>query len=138
MINAKKYPKLTKRDMDILNILWNSQSPMTAAEITNAKDELTINTVQAVLRKLLKQELIEVADIVYSKTVLCRSYRAAVSSKEAALSRFINEMRQYSNGISVSSFTAALLDTEADQETRIEEIQNLERLLENYKNDLGI
>lgn len=137
-MSTKKNPELTKRDMDILNILWNSQNPMTAAEITNAKDELTINTVQAVLRKLLKQELIEVADIVYSGTVLCRSYRAAVSAQEVTLSRFANEIRQFSNGISASSFVAALLDTETDKEKRAKEIQNLECLLRDYKRDLGL
>lgn len=137
-MGAKKNPKLTKRDMDILNILWNSQNPMTAAEITNAKDGLTINTVQAVLRKLLKQELIEVADIVYSGTVLCRSYRTTVSAQEVTLSQLVNEVRQFPNGIFPSSFVAALLDTEPDMETRAKEIQNLERLLKDYKKDLGL
>lgn len=129
---------LTKRDMDILNILWHSSNPMTAAEITSAKEGLTINTVQAVLRKLLKQELIEVADIVYSGTVLCRNYRASVSAEEVTLSRFINEIRQFSEKISVSSFAAALLDTETDKKMRAKEIQNLERLLEDYKKDLEL
>lgn len=137
-MSAKKNPKLTKRDMDILNILWNSQNPMTASEITNARDELTINTVQAVLRKLLKQDLIEVADIVYSGTVLCRSYRAAVSAQEVTLSQLVNMTQQFSNGITPSSFAAALLDTETDREKRAKEIQNLECLLEVYKKDLGL
>lgn len=137
-MNVKKSPKLTKRDMDILNILWNSRNPMTAAEITNAKDELTINTVQAVLRKLLKQELIEVADIVYSGTVLCRSYRTTASAQEVTISQFINATRQFSDGISPSSFVAALLDTETDREKRAKEIQNLECLLQDYKKDLGL
>ncbi len=137
-MNAKNNPELTKRDMDILNILWNSSSPMTAAEIAGAKEGLTINTVQAVLRKLLKQELIEVADIVYSGTVLCRNYRASVSAEEITLSRFTNEIRRFSDKISASSFVAALLDRETDKEIRAEEIQNLERLLKDYKKDLEL
>lgn len=136
MKQSKRNPKLTRRDMDILNILWNSQNPMTASEITNAKEGLTINTVQAVLRKLLKQELVEVADIVYSGTVLCRSYRAAVSAQEITLSRFVSESRQLPGGISPSSFVTAFLDTETDRETRMKEIQNLERLLQEYKEHL--
>ncbi len=57
---------LTKRDMDVMNILWDSDEPKTAALIVKAKPELTMNTVQAVLRKLLKNNLIEVADIFYN------------------------------------------------------------------------
>lgn len=137
-MNTKRNPRLTGRDMDILDILWNSENPMTASQITDAKDGLTINTVQSVLRKLLKLELVEVADIVYSGTVLCRSYRASVSAQEIALSRFVSESRRLSDGISPSSFVAALLDTETDKEARAKEIQKLEHLLQDYKKNLDL
>lgn len=137
-MNTKRNPRLTGRDMDILDILWNSENPMTASQITEAKDGLTINTVQSVLRKLLKLELVEVADIVYSGTVLCRSYRASVSAQEIALSRFVSESRRLSDGISPSSFVAALLDTETDKEARAKEIQKLEHLLQDYKKNLDL
>lgn len=64
---------LTNREMDILNILWSAQRPLTASEIAKSKEALTINTVQANLRKLQNKNLIRVADIVYSGTVLSRS-----------------------------------------------------------------
>lgn len=137
-MNTKRNPRLTGRDMDILDILWNSENPMTASQITEAKDGLTINTVQSVLRKLLKLELVEVADIVYSGTVLCRSYRASVSAQEIALSRFVSESRRLPDGISPSSFVAALLDTETDKEARAKEIQKLEHLLQDYKKNLDL
>lgn len=90
-MSTKRNPRLTGRDMDILDILWKPENPMTASQITDAKDGLTINTVQSVLQKLLKLELVEVADIVYSGTVLCRSYRAAVSAQEITLPYFVCE-----------------------------------------------
>ena len=43
---------LTKRDMDVLNILWESDEPKTATMISKSGDGLTMNTTQAVLRKL--------------------------------------------------------------------------------------
>ena len=58
---------------------------MIASEIADCRPDLTINTVQAVLRKLLKYQLVEVADIVYSGTVLSRSYRPAITSEEFAV-----------------------------------------------------
>ena len=69
---------LTKRDMDVLNILWESDEPKTATMISKSGDGLTMNTTQAVLRKLLKNNLIEIADIVYSGTVLTRSYKSVI------------------------------------------------------------
>lgn len=65
---------LTERDMEILNILWESTESMTASQLIEADPTLTINMVQAVLRKLLKKNLIQVDKIVYSRTALCRSY----------------------------------------------------------------
>ena len=56
MILKKPYEKITNRDLDILNILWNAGKPMTASEIVATGNGLTTNTVQAVLRKLLKQK----------------------------------------------------------------------------------
>ena len=51
---------------------------MIASEIVKTGTDLNINTVQAALRSLIKKNYIEVAEIVYSGTVLTRSYRAVV------------------------------------------------------------
>lgn len=67
--------KLTRRQEDIMKILWESDKPLIASEIEKKQDDLNINTVQATLRALIKKNAIEVADIVYSGTVLSRSYR---------------------------------------------------------------
>ena len=137
MMKIKRpYAKLTNRDLDILNILWDSPKSLTAQEITNSQEGLTINTVQAELRKLLKLELIAVADIVYSGTVLCRSYRPTMTAPEFTISQFTSEIKEFAGGISASTFVAALLDTEPDKENRAGEIEELEHLLEDYKKNL--
>lgn len=59
LFKKKKFPKLTSREIDILNILWENEKSLIASEIADARPDLTINTVQAVLRKLLKYQLIE-------------------------------------------------------------------------------
>ena len=43
---------------------------------------MNINTVQVCIRQLLKNDYIKVANIVYSGTVLCRSYEPAVAKKD--------------------------------------------------------
>lgn len=84
----------TRREQDVLEVLWNGEKPMTASEIVGANPDLTMNTVQAVLRKLLGQKIIEVADIVYSGTVLSRSYRPIISHDEFIASQFSQDLER--------------------------------------------
>lgn len=127
-INAK----ITRRDLDILNILWDSSKPMTASQIVQMNEELTMNTVQAVLRKLLKEKLIEVAEIVYSGTVLSRSYKTSVSPGEFAISQLTSEFQAYGNKITLSTLVTALLDSEPAPEKRAEQARQLKAVLESY------
>lgn len=127
-INAK----ITRRDLDILNILWDSSKPMTASQIVQKNDDLTMNTVQAVLRKLLKENLIEVAEIVYSGTVLSRSYKTVVSPGEFAISQLTSEFYAYGDRITLPALVEALLDSEPSSEKKTELISQLKKMLEDY------
>lgn len=123
---------LTKRDLDVMNILWDSDTPKTAALIVKAKPELTMNTVQAVLRKLLKSKLIEVAEIVYSGTVLTRSYSPIVSQEDFLVHKMTSEYKSLSKKISKVSILSALLETEEDPEKVDRDIAELQNLLDDY------
>lgn len=129
----KQKKVLTDREMDILNILWSSVNPLIASEIANIDPSLTINTIQVVLRNLLKKGLIEVADIVYSGTVLCRSYRPTEESKDFTLQNFISEFKNIKS-ISTPRLVASLLEHEKNEEVVIAE---LEKLLEERKRNLN-
>ena len=82
MMKKFKKQKLTKKQLEIMKILWNSPTPMIASDIEKSNPSLNINTIQACLRALMKAEYIKVADIVYSGTVLTRSYTPCVSKEE--------------------------------------------------------
>ena len=108
----KKY--ITDRDLDILQIMWRHSGSMTASEICRQDESLTINTAQAVLRKLLREGFIEIADIVYSGTVLSRSYKTAISEEEFAVKQMTLDYMKYGEKLDKSSLIAALLDLEPD------------------------
>lgn len=129
--------KITKRDIDIMNILWDSSVTMTASDIIRANSELTMNTVQAVLRKLLKSNLIEVADIVYSGTVLSRSYKPVISAEDFAVSKISTDISEFKGDVPITSLVSAFLEMEPDEAKRVQEIQELEQLLNEYKNGAG-
>ena len=73
--------KLTRREEDMLKTLWASDEPMSARAVANSAG-ISMNTVQAVLRKLLRTGYIETAKIGYSGTVLTREYVATVSEAD--------------------------------------------------------
>jgi len=43
---------LSKREKEIMSILWTSEQPLKASEIVKLNPNLTMNTVQSVLTKL--------------------------------------------------------------------------------------
>ncbi len=133
MYSKKTYWNSTNRDMEILNILWNAGVPMTAVEIADARDDFSVNVVQPPLRKLLKENLIEISDITYSGKVLARRFRPTMTREEFAASQVTAELRQTQVEFSAPSFVMAMLKTEKDNKKKLQEIQELEQLLEEYK-----
>ena len=126
----------TRREQDVLEVLWTGEKPMTASEIVNANPELTMNTVQAVLRKLLGQKIIEVADIVYSGTVLSRSYRPLISHDEFISSQVSQDLERLNKTISKPSLLKTLFDAEKDRDRVKAEIEELEQMLDEYRKKL--
>ena len=124
---------LTKRDLDVLNILWESDDPKTAAQIVKAGPELTMNTVQAVLRKLLKNKLVEIAEIVYSGTVLTRSYKPIISQEDFLLHKMTSEYQSLRKKISKVSILSALLDTEEDTASIDPDLSDRAELVHHHK-----
>lgn len=117
--------KLTNRELDILNILWTAEKPLLASDIPKIDNSISINTAQAVLRKLLKKNLIEVADIVYSGTVLSRSYQPTISSNDFSLQQFVKQFQNLNKSISTPSIVATLLGHEKNEKIVIEELEKM-------------
>ena len=122
-----KRQKLTKKQLEVMKILWNNSSPMIASETEENNPSLNINTIQACLRALLKSEYIKIADIVYSGTVLTRSYTPCVSKEE-----YFSESFKDIVGSSPFSLFASLIDSETDAE----ELEQLEQLIAKKKEEL--
>ena len=120
--------KLTRRQEDIMNILWDSDTPLIASEIEKRQEDLNINTVQSTLRTLIKKKYIEVADIVYSGTVLSRSYRPLIRRDEVMTydDHSITELLKKTN----------LFARYVDEIDDLETISNLEKAIQERKKKL--
>ena len=106
MPKKQPFQKITNRELEIMQLLWNADHPLIASEIAAMKPDLTVNTVQSVLRNLLKHKYIEVAKIVYSGTVLTRSYRPLITEQDFGIDQVINDFHSF-RGLSVSTGTGA-------------------------------
>ncbi len=125
--------KLTEREIDILNILWSAGKPLVASDIHKLDNSISLNTIQAVLRKLLSKKLIEVAEIVYSRTVLSRSYRPTISFHDFSMQGIVKQIKDLDKSISTPSIVATLLEYEKNEEVIIEQ---LEEMLQERKKQL--
>ncbi|MGF0033935.1 BlaI/MecI/CopY family transcriptional regulator [Bariatricus sp. SGI.154] len=120
--------KLSKRQLEVMKILWNNTKPMVASDIVKANPSLNINTVQACLKVLIKEKAIEVADIVYSGTVLTRSYRALISKTD-----YFNDVyRDIIGGSSASPLIASFIQTEES----LEELNELQEMITKRKKEI--
>lgn len=128
-----KPQKLTKREIDILKILSEADRSLSASEINASRSDLNINTVQAALRSLLKKKYIEIADIGYSGTVLCRRYTITAEASEALFSYINESYATLARDFSLPSLVAYLLQTEDDPETLASNVAELDKIIKRYK-----
>lgn len=124
---------INPRELEILNILWNSEEPMTSSQIVNVGDMLSQSTVQTVLRKLLKAKLVEVTGVTYSGNVLSRTYKPSETSRDVILQKFVDDYNGFRNIISKGTLVAAMLDTDSSEKERASEIANLKNMLKEYE-----
>ena len=128
--------QLNPRELDVLNILWKFNQDMTSTDIVNEQRGLTQSTVIAVLRKLLKDDLVEVAGVTHSGKVLSRTYRPTEASKEVIKNNFTNDYANFINVISKSDLCAAILGVEQSPKEMKAEISKLKKILADYEKKL--
>ena len=118
--------RLTNKQMDVMNILWENDKPMAASEILKANEKLNINTIHACIRKLLEEEYVKVAYIDYSGNVMSRNFMPTVSK-----GKYFSESYKDIIG-SKKLILTSLIETE----TNIEELEQLENLIRKKKEEL--
>lgn len=128
--------QLNPRELDVLNILWKSGQPMTSTDIVNEMRGLTQSTVIAVLRKLLKDNLVEVCGVTHSGKVLSRTYRPTEESREVIMNNFATDYANFKNVISLSDICAAILHVEDTPEKLKAEIKKLKAVISDCEKKL--
>lgn len=112
----------TRRELDVLNILFSSSKPMTSSDIIkSSNDDLIQSTVMAVLRKLLKEGYIQEEGVVYCGTVLSRTYVVTDLARRDVFQHFAKTYLPLMESIGLPAFVTeilSLLDEDKQKEQR--------------------
>lgn len=119
--------KLTKKELEIMKILWSCNTALSVTDIIEHKPTLVTSTIQAGLRSLLKKSYIEVDSIVQHSKVYARTYRPVLSEKEYMIDSF------NSSSLETEIFFAALIDKEDNLDT----LDQLEKLIQKQKSKIN-
>ena len=85
---------LFEREIEIINIMWRVGKPLAAIEIMAESNGIPQSTVQTILRKLLKEGLIESVGIIHSGNVLSRTYCPSLKTREMMRVQSMNAIRK--------------------------------------------
>ncbi len=106
---------LSRREMDVLDILYRAGRPLIVTEIVNTGKDLTQSTVTAVLRKLLGQGMVEVTGAEHSGKVLSRTYRPTGRSKEALVEAFMELYRRFAGAVPAEELCGRIMEEDRAQ-----------------------
>ena len=115
---------LTKKEEQIMEILWGSEEALSARDIQNQSNDLSIFTVQQVLQRLLKYEYVEVSD-----------YGTSHNSSTRLYSPLINESEYISRSLSENTVSGMALSF-VDRNGSLEDLDTLSRLIDERVKEL--
>ncbi len=125
--------KLNPRELEVLKILHESERALTSTEIVNSGNELTQSTVQAVLRKMLAAELVEVQGVTHSGNVLSRTFGPTARSKEVLTEKFLEDIRSFHSIIDKVDMLAGMMELEEDGPKKDAQIDDMIKYLTGLK-----
>lgn len=128
--------RLNPRELEVLKILHENSRALTSTEIVNCGAELTQSTVQAVLRKLLAAELVEVQGVTHSGNVLSRTFGPTEKSREVLIQKFLDDYRAFRTIISKVDAIAGMFEMDEDLSNRLKELEEIEALIARLKKEL--
>ncbi len=112
--------KFTKKESQVMDILWCEGKPLTAREISDRISEMSVYSVQQVLSRLLEGNIIQVAGITHNRNAIARQYEP--SMQEADYLASIANSRETCRRFAAS--LEELNELEARIRTRIRELKD--------------
>lgn len=127
--------KLTKREIDVMRILWEAEETLMVSEVVN-REGGTIYSVQRVMQSLLKKDMVAVDGHAYNNKTLGRKFKPLVSSESIELEAIQEFTCSLVNkNIVTSHLLASLLPTDNRKDT-LDELDRLEEMIKERKKQI--
>ncbi len=117
---------LNQRELDIIAILARSADPLTASQIVEMQRGLTQSTVTAVLRKLLRLNMVEVSGVTHAGKVLSRQYVVTQSGIDAVTVYFEDIYQMVNSILSAKDIMESIFK---DTPPTVADIKDIKKLL---------
>ena len=124
---------LNRKEKQVLEIIKNSEEPITSNEIMMKAPELNKNAVQPAIRTLLAMGLIEVTDTVMERNIVSRCFAMTKDAPEIIGNLFLDEFRSLQKLADKDDLFAALITTKKGDKSGKTNIEELKELIEDYK-----
>lgn len=124
-LNAKEY--------DIFSTILHSEEPLNVSQIIELHPNMTANIVQPSIRKLIKLKLVEVADITIDGNIFSRRFKPTSSAPDIIQKMFVDDYIHFSKLVSSQSLVSAMVQADNNPEQALQDIQEMEQLLQEYK-----
>lgn len=111
-----KIKKLTDSEFQVLNLLWDSEEPLTSSEIVHLCKNRTWKPsyIHIMINSLLSKEMIVIAGFKKTTKNYARTFAAAMSREDWALLQVTQQ--QASTSKTLSNLFTALVEEETDEE----------------------
>lgn len=123
---------LTKSEREIMELLWQVNTPLTATEIVSLSPKKTWKTsyIHLLLNSLLKKEMIKVSGIKQTTKNFARTFKAALTREEYLILEIKKQEKVSTHAL---PFLVSTLIRETEDEALIKE---LEEMIQKRKEEL--
>ena len=119
--------KFTKKESQVMDILWSEGKPLTAREISDRISEMSVYSVQQVLSRLLEGNIIQVAGITHNRNAIATQYEPSMQEADylASIANSRETCRLFAqNFVDAGASLEELNELEARIRTRIRELKD--------------
>lgn len=130
--------KVTKRELDILQLMWQTDKSLMISEIVQ-KDKTgacTIYSVQRIVKNLVEKGLVEVDGFAQNKKVIGRTFRPLIQSEDIELDIINDRLQDLVHKFSTTHLVAALLPKDNTDENAEKILDELEEMIQERKKEL--
>lgn len=109
--------RLTKKEAEIMEIIWNSDKALSSSDILEDHPELNRNTVLVILKKLLSSGFLQIQTTEIKSKVLTRFYSPKISKYEYEKSK-IGADRLF-------GFVTKFVEDDVNDDDELEELEKI-------------